>query len=175
MRDTLTKLREMAQGVELRKPPKTMTEQQIMDSILSIWKDSKKITPEDDAGRYLESRGLSIPNTSALRFIPKLSVSKEPNFKHLSAMIAKVCGPDGASVTLHRTYLMDGAKAPIESVRRIMPGDHPKGCRIELCPPAEEMGIAEGIETALWVTKRFGTPCWSAINTTFLKDFVPHP
>src|SRR3546814_8729325 len=44
---------------------------------------------------------------------------------------------------------------------------------VELSPPAEEMGVAEGIETALAVTRDFGIPCWSTISADGLKAFTP--
>src|SRR3546814_9780106 len=35
------------------------------------------------------------------------------------------------------------------------------------------MGVAEGIETALAVTRDFGIPCWSTISADGLKAFTP--
>src|SRR3546814_6063367 len=76
--------------------------------------------------------------------------------------------------TLFRsTYLQNGQKADISSPRRMMPGGCPIGSYVELSPPAEEMGVAEGIETALAVTRDFGIPCWSTISADGLKAFTP--
>src|SRR3546814_1507927 len=55
----------------------------------------------------------------------------------------------------------------------MMPGGFPIGSYVELSPPAEEMGVAEGIETALAVTRDFGIPCWSTISADGLKAFTP--
>src|SRR3546814_6543739 len=81
--------------------------------------------------------------------------------------------PDGTPHTLHRTYLQNGQKADISSPRRMMPGGFPISSYVELSPPAEEMGVAEGIETALAVTRDFGIPCWSTISADGLKAFTP--
>src|SRR3546814_5959549 len=67
----------------------------------------------------------------------------------------------------------DLQKADISSPRRMMPGGFPIGSYVELSPPAEEMGVAEGIETALAVTRDFGIPCWSTISADGLKAFTP--
>src|SRR3546814_9158455 len=71
------------------------------------------------------------------------------------------------------SYLQNGQKADISSPRRMMPGGFPIGSYVELSPPAEEMGVAEGIETALAVTRDFGIPCWSTISADGLKAFTP--
>src|SRR3546814_11526798 len=113
------------------------------------------------------------PFSEAIRFVPKLKVTGE-NVKFLSAMSALVRAPDGTPHTLHRTYLQTGQKADISSPRRMMPGGFPIGSYVELSPPAEEMGVAEGIETALAVTHDFGIPCWSTISADGLKAFTPH-
>src|SRR3546814_5303501 len=113
----------------------------------------------------------SLPICEALRFVPKLKVTGE-NVKFLSAMIALVRAPDGTPHTLHRTYLQNGQKADISSQRRMMPGGFPIGSYVELSPPAEEMGVAEGIETALAVTRDFGIPCRTEEHTSELQSLM---
>ena len=94
---------------------------------------------------------------------------------HLAAMIAMVRDPLGEPLTLHRTYLSGGRKANIDSPRKMMPGKTPHGSFIELSPAAEDMGVAEGIETALRAQQRFGVPVWSLISADGLKAFTPPP
>src|SRR3546814_10655271 len=67
----------------------------------------------------------------------------------------------------------DVCSSDLSSPRRKMPGGFPIGSYVELSPPAEEMGVAEGIETALAVTRDFGIPCWSTISADGLKAFTP--
>src|SRR3546814_4624062 len=64
-------------------------------------------------------------------------------------------------------------RSDISSPRRMMPGGFPIGSYVELSPPAEEMGDAEGIETALAVTRDFGIPCWrSEEHTSELQSLM---
>ncbi len=171
-KDAANKIKEIAGNVEIKKPRPSMTEEQRTNALRETWKASKRITAEDDSGIYLASRNLEIPQGCVLRHIQRLKVSGE-GVGHLAAMIALVRRPDGEPHTIHRTYLKDGKKAEISSPRRLMPGDTPHGCYIELFPPAEEMGVAEGIETALAVHRDFGIPCWSLISADGLKAFTP--
>ncbi|MFD1104596.1 DUF7146 domain-containing protein [Sphingobium olei] len=171
-RDAANKIMQVAPGCETVKPRRSMSEEQRVQALREAWQASKAITPTDEAGRYLASRGINGPYSEALRFIPRLKVTGE-TVKHLAAMIALVRDPAGEPLTLHRTYLQNGAKAKISSPKRLMPGDTPHGSYIALSPEAEEMGVAEGIETALMVQQRFGIPCWSMISADGLKAFTP--
>lgn len=173
-REAADMIREVAPGCEPVKPKRTMTEEQRVNALREAWKASRPIDVADDAGRYLLSRGIEPPFSTALRFIPRLKVTGE-KVSHLAAMIALVRAPNGEPLTLHRTYLQNGAKADISSPKRLMPGDTPHGSYIDLSPEAEEMGVAEGIETALRVQQRFGIPCWSLISADGLKAFTPPP
>lgn len=166
----------LAGGVGFEKPKPMIDQEQAFKKMLSVWRSSRAITPDDDAGRYLSSRGIDLPGTDSLRFCPSLKVVDEDGYTSLPAMIARVRDGNGDTVNLHRTYLLDGAKAPISAVRKLMSTgktEKDKGCHIELTAPAAEMGIAEGIETAMRASRRFSVPCWSAINTNFLEQFVP--
>ena len=92
----------------------------------------------------------------------------------LPAMVAMVSGPDGKAVNIHRTYLTrDGLKADVDVTRKMMPGRVPPGSAVRFSGPAEVMGIAEGIETALSAGALFGLPVWSALNTSTLEAWEP--
>ena len=143
-------------------------------ALKSIWGQREPISLENEAGRYLVSRGIEPPFSKALRFVPRLKVTGE-SVPFLAAMIAVVRNPQGEPITLHRTYLQDGEKARIASPRRLMPGDLPKGSYIALSEPARIMGIAEGIETAIRASRRFNVPCWALISADNMRGFVPPP
>ena len=51
----------------------------------------------------------------------------------------------------------------------LVPGPVPKGGAVRLFPPAEAMGIAEGIETALSAAQLSGLPVWAALNTVNIE------
>lgn len=141
-------------------------------ALRSIWGQSEPVSLENEAGRYLVSRGIEPPFSDALRFIPRLKVTGE-TMPYLAAMIAVVRDPTGKTITMHRTYLQNGEKAKIASPRRMMPGDLPKGSYIALSPPARIMGIAEGIETAIHASRKFGVPCWALISADNMRGFIP--
>jgi putative DNA primase/helicase len=130
---------------------------------------------------YLASRGLSVPPTPHLRCHPSLEYFDEDGILlgSFPAMVAAIVGPDGESISLHRTYLStDGRKAPVPTERKQMetPADTTcDGAAIRLFPlkGATVLGVAEGIETALAAGALFRVPVWAAINTSLMKKFVP--
>lgn len=171
-RQAAERVREFLPSSIEHKPKREMSEERRVQALRDTWKASKPVTSENEAGRYLMSRGIRAPFSQALRFVPRLKVTGE-SVPHLAAMIALVRDHQGEPLTLHRTYLKDGRKADIASPKRLMPGDTPHGSYVELSPAAEEMGVAEGIETALRVEQQFGIPCWSLISADGLKAFTP--
>ncbi|MGV0964209.1 MAG: DUF7146 domain-containing protein [Polynucleobacter sp.] len=136
-----------------------------------LWRSAVQIGATDPTGLYLAHRGLSLPTTSdVLRFASYCPAPGEVGGR--PAMLAKITGADGRPVNLHRTFLTPaGRKADMDQPRATMPGDLPDGCAIRLGPIAERMGIAEGIETALAASQRFGLPVWAAINATMLAKW----
>lgn len=136
-----------------------------------LWKDSRAVVPGDPVSLYLAHRGVELPALrDTLRFCPQCPVPDEPGSR--MAMLAKVVGPDGKGATIHRTFLTpQGRKADMAQPRACMPGPIPDGAAIRLAEHGEMLGIAEGIETALAATKRFGVPVWAAINSTMLAKW----
>jgi putative DNA primase/helicase len=130
---------------------------------------------QDEAAHYLASRGLPGPYPAALRFNSSISVKGHPSRQYMPALLALVTDADGNPVNVHRTYLENGGKARMDDPRKMMLGKIPAGSAIRLGAHDGRLGIAEGIETALAVKKRFGVTCWSAISTTILSKFIPPP
>ena len=126
----------------------------------------------DPVWNYLSRRcGITtIPN--GLRFHPAL-YHKETDRKY-PAMLAIMQYPnlDGASV--HRTYLtQDGYKAPLDNAKKIMSGKPLNTSCVRLSAPAEVLGIAEGIETALAASVQFGLPVWAATTAGLMEKWEP--
>jgi putative DNA primase/helicase len=88
-----------------------------------------------------------------------------------NVMLAKVQTWDGKGINIHRTYISDDKP----TVRKLMPGKLPDGSAIRLLYAyhGTEMGVAEGIETALSAMKLFGLPTWSLINATLMQKWRP--
>ncbi|MDF0487163.1 primase-helicase zinc-binding domain-containing protein [Sphingomonas sp. H39-1-10] len=138
----------------------------------SVWTAAQPIAGTM-AEAYLRSRGAwtdDLPRAGALRFAPRLRAANHAA-GYLPAMVARVTDAAGRGVNVHRTFLEDGRKA----YRAMMPGPVPPGSAIRLMAAAERLGIAEGIETALKASLRFGVPCWSAVTAGGVERWAPPP
>ena len=135
---------------------------------------------------YLRSRLLwPLPNGCTLQAHPfakywNSTSDRQKCVGRYPALLAEVRDIDNELVTLHATYLEHGDKlgregCPPRKLLSKLSGRH--GCAIRLMPVAgDELGIAEGIESALAANMLHdGIPVWSAINTTLLAKFEPPP
>lgn len=147
------------------------------------WDIAKVVKKGDPVWKYLSlTRKLSLDKVPAvLRFHSRFPYyegeGKEQKYVgHFPMMLAKVQGPDGKPVGLHRTYLtQDGAKAPVGKIKKLMKSLGCTGGAIRLFPCSTMLAVAEGIETALAVHEITGQPCWATISSTIMESFVPPP
>lgn len=145
-------------------------------AILQIIEQSE---PESDAvNKYLSNRGLGsilFDMPSDLRAIDSLRYYENGELLgYYPAMISIVRDTKGEVVTVHRTYLSSkGSKARVTSPKKMMPpakeGDS-RGCAIQLVQPANQLAVAEGVETALAVYLATGIPTWAAISANSLEQ-----
>ena len=92
------------------------------------------------------------------------------------ALLAPLVDIDGEPVTIHVTYLEDGAKLQGRTCRKLLSGTHSReGCAVRLMSFGPRLAVAEGIETALAASKLLKVPCWSCLNTSLLQAFTPPP
>lgn len=89
-----------------------------------------------------------------------------------TCMVAVVRDPCGDPCTMHRTYIQNGKKANMPNPKILMPGSYPEGSAIRLMPYTDELGIAEGIETAFAASLHFNMPVWSTINAHNMDRFI---
>lgn len=121
--------------------------------------------------RYLESRGLEMA--------PGLLWAKSVDYRDDGKLIGRydaMLGPvyrAGEFQTFHVTYLEAGRKAPVNPTRKVLPGGSISGGGIELYPATEEMGVAEGIETAIAARMLFGIPTHATISAGGMAKWVP--
>lgn len=158
--------------VTVTKPLPSATDK--LDQCQRIWHASNNVVVGDPVHEYLLRRtGLSeIP--SCLRFHPDLvyrhddgSLTRHP------AMVARVTGPDGDGVAIHRTYLTTGgAKANVPTVKKVV-GSLPASSAVRLFAAGRTLGIAEGIESALSASWLFRVPAWAAISAGGLDRWTP--
>ena len=92
------------------------------------------------------------------------------------AMVARLSAPDGRLLALHRTWLTtDGRKAPTPGpCKKLTPtAGHLTGACIRLGrPEAGQIGIAEGIETALAARHASGMPTVAAYSAGALAGWI---
>jgi hypothetical protein len=125
------------------------------------------------AERYLQGRGLTVPDGADLLFHPDLA-----HFETRAgypAMVALVRNRAGEVVAVHRTYLReDGGtvrKADIPKPRMVL--GRSGGGTVRLAPigPAGVLGLCEGIETGLAAMLACpGLPVWAALSTSGLEQ-----
>jgi len=146
--------------------------------LMDLWAKSRPIVDGDPVKLYLGNRGFDFnPDPAVLRFCPEC-YERETGSK-MPAMIAVVKNSSGKTSTIHRTYLEknDGKWVKCSSIskpKKFMPCVLPmRGCAIRLLPCNGEVGIAEGIETALACSKMFRVPTWAACSSTILQTFEP--
>lgn len=137
--------------------------------------ESAAIQRGDEAERYLLGRGLDLYDLpESIRLHPGLAYHDEGQVIGIyPAMLAVITSSTGQALSMHRTYLQDGKKAPVSQPRKLMAGLPQAGSAIRLTPVSEVLGIAEGIETALAAAELFGVPCWSCISTSGVESFEP--
>ena len=138
-----------------------------------LWEAAEWVPTNELGALYLKSRGIAQIPSNCFK-IAKSVFHKESN-QYYPALLAKVCGPDNKVANIHITYLTpDGSRPKIEPSKKVMAGSLPAGSAIKLFPfQGGELGIAEGIETALSCFELFGIPTWAAINANMLTKWIP--
>lgn len=155
--------------------PKQKGEAEKVERLRRVWSEAKPLEEGDEAMRYLAGRGLSVETMpGCLRLHPALPYFDEgKEVGKFPAIVARVVAPDGAGLTLHRTYLQNGKKAPVHSPRKMMAGKPISGGAIRLSPATQWLGVAEGIETALAASALFRCPVWSVVSANGIQAFEP--
>lgn len=158
-----------------RAPRPKLEDEKRRELLGELWRSGRPLSLDDPVSNYLAGRKLPMPETGVLRFVPSAMAPRHCGGGWHPTMIALVHAASGKPATIHRTFLGTNGKADIEAPRSTMPGEIPPGSAIRLTAPAEVMGIAEGIETALAAQQLFGVPTWAAINATMLSKWESPP
>jgi putative DNA primase/helicase len=137
-----------------------------------MWQATKRVADGDPVDRYLAARGLPRVRENSLRYAPRALYRDDGGDRTLPAMFALVRDAGGHGSTIHRTFLApDGRKADVGASRKFV-SKFPDGGAVRLGGNLGSiLGVAEGIETALSVTRLFKIPCWACLHTSGLKAF----
>ena len=121
---------------------------------------------------YLDGRGIKIEPPPVLRWAPRCW--HRDTCAQLPAMVARIDGPDGAMIGVHRTYLRRDERGLWHRRDRASLGPIAGG-GVRLTPAADTMLVGEGIETCLSAMQATGMPGWSALSTAGLAGLILPP
>lgn len=159
-------------GISPAPIPKPESPEAILEDKRRLWVSSRPVERGDAVSEWLRFRGVGMDELPpCLRTIPSVRAGGT----ECAAMLSLVEGDEGCAPTLHSTYLrMDGGgKADIPKVRMLFRGETPKNAAVRLGEKRSEMGVAEGIETALAASRLFGMTVWACLNAALLSKWTP--
>jgi len=138
------------------------------DLVARLWWQGEPL-PGTPGDTYLRKRHVATAS-DAFRF---LSAHRHgPSGQSLPTLLSVVRGADGRLQGVHRTYLTDaGQKAPVEPPRMML--GPLSGGSVQLAPAGAELGLAEGVETALSAIALFGLPVWAACGSRQVDVQLP--
>lgn len=174
-RDVAAEVERIAGTVRPTQAKAERTDDDKLAALRRAFRESRPIERGDEACRYLAGRGLRMYD------LPE-GIRTHPGMQYrdggavlgtFPVMLATVTSPTGGAVSMHRTYIQDGRKAPVPAPKKLMQGFPLAGAAIRLTPVSRSLGIAEGIETALAASELFEAPAWSCISTSGIESFEP--
>jgi putative DNA primase/helicase len=144
---------------------------------LAGWLWSKGEPNAAEVVRYLsEGRAIDLDRIggvpAALRYqIDAVIPETEPK-RYGFAMVAAVTDALGQLAAVHQTFLnfSGNAKAGLGDDKYITGA--PSGAAVQLTEAGADLGVSEGIETALSAAELHGVPTWAALNTSGLIGFM---
>lgn len=127
---------------------------------LELWDSAGPITGSLGE-RYLQTRRLQ-GGSAELRYHPRLPLGPRRLGRRTPAMVAAIRDASGF-LAIQRSYLMERDDGHVKLLERRVLGAMGQGA-VRLAEAGSDLGLAEGIETALAATILSGVPCWATLG-----------
>lgn len=135
-----------------------------------IW-DAARDVRGSPVMRYLSGRAITIAPPASLRWAPAL---RRLDGTYGPAMVARIDGPDGALVGVHRTWLAPDRSGQWHRRDRAMLGQAARGA-VRLADAAETLLVGEGIETTLAGMATTALPGWAGLSAGGIEALILPP
>jgi hypothetical protein len=150
-----------AGGSELAAPPASSVRRSSA-AALNIWREATPL-PGSPAKTYLEGRGI-LAASPALRFHSRTPLGPKGQTRFMPALIAAVSLDEGP-IAIHRTFLAQdlSGKAGFTKPKRALGTLGAAAVRL-FAPIHGQLGLAEGIESAMSAYALTGVPTWATLG-----------
>lgn len=146
----------------------------------AVWNQAYPIAEGTPPMMYLKNRGLggimaSDLDPNHVRWHPSLEAQDRDGVSRgYPTLLLRLSQPNGELGSLHRIFLTArGQKAPLDEVKRMMPGASKlRGGAIRLFPAGPEIMLAEGVETAWagFLLSKRRIPVWAGATAALLRS-----
>jgi phage/plasmid primase-like uncharacterized protein len=137
----------------------------------SIWRKARPVTSENMGGRYLLARSIAPSWPASLRFAARVWNSESRcDLPALIAAVTPLASADDVRA-IHRTWLCEpGRKAELQAPKKALGAI--AGCGVILGEIADEIVVAEGVESALSAGIALGLPAIATLGASNMRRLI---